>query len=202
MMPKIRTITYLHVGWPFSRTPRSLTPIGIRRRSYGFSMGGKCVDLFSSFVSGGPSADRPNPAEDWSDCPSFARAQWASAKKREENVEKSGQRKSETAIPQAVRDCLGILTWGICMDGPLLQAMMGGLMRALRSTMPNVVCFQEVTQRIWEILQRSRSLYSIGLRAATQLPPGCDYGALILTALPVLYAERTPLPSTSQGGIS
>ena len=88
------------------------------------------------------------------------------------------------------------------MDGPLLEAMMGGVMRVLRSTRPNVVCFQEVTPTAWEILQNARSWYSLGLRAATPLPPGSDYGALVLTALPVLYAGRTPLPSTSQGGIA
>ena len=76
---------------------------------------------------------------------------------------------------------------------------MGGVMRVLRSTRPNVVCFQEVTQRACEVLQRARTWYALGLRAATPLPPGCYYGALILAALPVLYAGRAPFPSTSQG---
>ena len=75
-------------------------------------------------------------------------------------------------------------------------------MRVLRIARPNVVFSQEVTPRARGILQRARSWYSLGLRAATPLPPGCDYGALILTALPVLYADRTPLTATSQGGIS
>lgn len=73
---------------------------------------------------------------------------------------------------------------------------------AIRRTRPNVVFFQEATPRIREVPQRSRQWYDLGPRPVTPLPENCDYGALVLTALPVLHAARAPLPATSQGGIS
>ena len=45
--------------------------------------GERRVGLFPAFVSEEQSPDRPHPAEEWGDFPSFARPQWGSAKNRE-----------------------------------------------------------------------------------------------------------------------
>ena len=160
--------------------------------------GATCEALLSAFVSDAPRPSLPPPAEQWGECPSFLRSKWEAEKAKETRAEKSELRKREAAIPSAQRGSVQLLTWNLCMDGPLVEARIGGVMEVLRRQRPHVVCFQEVISRIRALLNRPRDWFSLGLTPVSHLPAECRYGAMILTGLPVQDTARTSLPDTSQ----
>ena len=57
-----------------------------------------------------------------------------------EKEEHAGQRAVGKAIPAAGADSLRILTWGVCMEGPMLEARIDAILTVIRKTLPNVVC--------------------------------------------------------------